>query len=292
MSFSDYTIDADLVRRLIREQFPQWADLPVRPVDKGGYDNFTFHLGDEMSVRLPRDEGYAPQVEKEAEWLPKIRPHLSLPIPVPLAKGKPDEDYPFYWSVNRWIEGETLRYDNISDLNQFAVDLSKFIKELQSIDASNGPAAGKHSQFRGCSLTVLNDWTLAALETLGELVDAEKCLQIWHRATASEWAKKPVWIHGDINPGNLLVKKGKLSSVIDFGIMAVGDPAVELTMAWTFFDDKSRKVFLQSTGLDIETEYRARGWALWKALITYAWEDKESIFVRDAKKVIDILLNE
>ncbi|MBB3128601.1 aminoglycoside phosphotransferase (APT) family kinase protein [Paenibacillus rhizosphaerae] len=295
MSFSVDKINTDLVRRLIRKQFPKWADLPVRPVEKGGYDNFTFHLGDEMSVRLPRDEGHAPQVEKEAEWLPKLRPHLSLPITVPLAKGIPDEGYPFYWSVNRWITGETLRQDNISDINEFAVDLSRFIKELHQIDASNGPAGGEHNYFRGCPLTVwkFNEWTLGALETLGGAVDAEKCLKIWHQATASKWTKKPVWIHGDINPGNLLVKDGKLSSVIDFGVMAVGDPAVEITMAWTFFDDKSRKVFLQSIGLDAETENRARGWALWKALITWASEeDKESISVREAKKVIDILQNE
>ncbi|WP_169082607.1 aminoglycoside phosphotransferase family protein [Paenibacillus sp. PL91] len=287
-----YIINADLVRRLIKKQFPQWADLPVKPVEKGGYDNFTFHLGDEMSVRLPRDEGHAPQAEKEAYWLPKLKPHLSLPIPVPLAKGKPDEDYPFFWSVNSWIEGETLRHDNISDMNEFAVELSMFMKELQSIDAKDGPAGGEHNYFRGCPLTVYNDQTLSALETLGGLADTEKCLKIWHQAIASEWTKKPVWIHGDIAPGNLLVKNGKLSAVIDFGIMAVGDPAAELTMAWTFFDDKSRGAFLQSTGLDTETESRARGWALWKALITYAWQDKESVSALEAKKVIDVLLNE
>jgi aminoglycoside phosphotransferase (APT) family kinase protein len=287
-----YKINTDLVRRLINKQFPQWADLPVTPVEKGGYDNFTFHLGDEMSVRLPRDEGHAPQVEKEALWLPRLKPHLSLPIPAPLAKGKPDEEYPFFWSVNRWIEGETLRHDNISDMNEFATELSMFIRELQSIDASNGPAGGEHNYFRGCPLTVYNDWTLSALETLGGLVDKEKCMKIWNQAIASEWTKKPVWIHGDIAPGNLLVNNGKLSAVIDFGIMAVGDPAIELTMAWTFFDDKSRKVFLKSVSLDTETENRARGWALWKALITYAGEEKESVSAREAKKVIDVLLNE
>jgi aminoglycoside phosphotransferase (APT) family kinase protein len=287
-----FTINTELVSRLIKKQFPQWAYLPILPVEKGGYDNFTFHLGDEMSVRLPRDEGHAPQAEKEAYWLPQLKPYISLPIPAPLAKGMPDEEYPFYWSVNKWIDGETLRYDNISSQNEFAVELSSFIKELQTIDASDGPAGGEHNYFRGCPPTVYNEGTLEALEMLGDLVDTEKCLEIWNRATASEWTKEPVWIHGDIAPGNLLVKNGKLSSVIDFGIMGVGDPAIELTMAWTFFDEESRRVFLQSVGLDVDTENRARGWALWKALITYAAEDKESESAREAKRVIDVLMNE
>ncbi|CAM3165249.1 aminoglycoside phosphotransferase family protein [Paenibacillus lupini] len=287
-----FTINTELVSRLIKKQFPQWTDLPIRPVEKGGYDNFTFHLGNEMSVRLPRDEGHAPQAEKEAYWLPKLKPYISLPIPAPLAKGMPDEEYPFYWSVNKWIDGETLRYDNISSQNEFAVELSSFIKELQTIDASDGPAAGEHNYFRGCPPMVYNEGTLQALETLGDLVDTEKSLEIWNEAIATEWTKEPVWIHGDIAPGNLLVKNGKLSSVIDFGIMGVGDPAIELTMAWTFFDEESRRVFLQSVGLDVDTENRARGWALWKALITYAAEDKESESAREAKRVIDVLLNE
>ncbi|CAM3676817.1 aminoglycoside phosphotransferase family protein [Cohnella lubricantis] len=295
MTFSHHQINTDLVQSLIRKQFPQWADLPIKPVEKGGYDNFTFHLGEEMSVRLPRDEGHAPQVEKEARWLPLLRPHLSLPIPVPLAKGVPDENYPFHWSVNKWIDGDTARHDNISDLNEFAVDLARFLKELQSIDASNGPLGGDHNYFRGRPLTMykFNQWTMDALDELAGAIDTEKCLAIWRRAQATEWTKPPVWIHGDINPGNLLVTDGKLSSVIDFGVMAVGDPAAELTMAWTFFDDESRKVFLQSAGFDTDTEDRARGWALWKALTTCVWEeDKESTAVREARKVIDILLKE
>lgn len=294
MSSNNLDINADLVRRLIKKQFPQWADLSVRPVEKGGYDNFTFHLGDQMSVRLPRGEGYAEQVEKEAKWLPILGDQLMLPITTPVAKGMPDEGYPFCWSVNRWIEGETLTHDNITDMNDFAIDLSMFIKNLQSIDASNGPVGGEHNYFRGCPLTAykFNEWTMAGLETLGNEIETEKCLKIWHRAIASEWTNKPVWIHGDINPGNLLVKNGKLSGVIDFGVMAVGDPAVEITMAWTFFDRESRKVFLQAIGLDVETEYRARGWALWKALTTCMWNPNESVSVRKAKQVISQLINE
>lgn len=287
-------INANLASSLIRKQFPQWAHLPIKPVEKGGYDNYTFHLGSEMSIRIPRDEGHSPQVEKEAYWLPKIAPHLSIPIPVPIAKGRPDENYPFFWSINKWIEGDTLIYSNIENINEFALELSGFLKELQSIDTLEGPPGGEHNYYRGCPLSryQFNEWTLTALDTLGNLVDKEKCLRIWNRAISTEWTREPVWIHGDVAPGNHLVSNGKLSAVIDFGIMAIGDPAADIVMAWTFFDDKSRKAFLNSMGLDKDTEDRARGWALWKALTTCKRGPKDSEDYKQAKRVIDILLNE
>jgi Predicted aminoglycoside phosphotransferase len=287
------TINVELVTKLIRKQFPQWSHLPIKPVAKGGYDNFTFHLGDKMSVRLPRDAGHAPQAEKEALWLPKLAPHLSLPIPAPLAKGVPDEDYPFHWSVNRWIEGDTLRRDNISGMHALAVDLAAFLKELHAVDASDGPLGAEHNYFRGCPLTVylFDEWTLGACKALGDVIDAEKCLRIWERAKATKWTREPVWIHGDIAPGNLLVTDGKLSSVIDFGVMAVGDPAADLAIAWTFFDKESRQVFLRELDLGEDTVDRARGWALWKALVTCWWDGIESESGREAKKVIEVLVH-
>jgi aminoglycoside phosphotransferase (APT) family kinase protein len=179
-------------------------------------------------------------------------------------------------------------------MNEFALELAAFLKELQSIEALEGPPGGEHNYYRGCPLTKFkfNEWTLSALDILGNLVDREKCLKIWNRAISTEWTKAPVWIHGDIAPGNLLVANGRLSAVIDFGVMAVGDPAADLAIAWTFFDDKSREVFLNSIGLDKDTVDRGRGWALWKALTTCMWEAKESEAVKQAMKVIDILVNE
>lgn len=287
-------INTDLASSLIKKQFPQWANLPIKPVQNGGYDNYTFHLGNEMSIRIPRDEGHASQVEKEAYWLPKLRPHLSLPITVPIAKGYPDANYPFYWSVNKWLVGETLAQDNISDINEFALQLSAFLKELQSIEASEGPPGGEHNYYRGCPLTKFkfHEWTLTALDILGDLIDREKCLNIWNRAISTEWRKEAVWIHGDIAPGNLLVTNGRLSGVIDFGVMSVGDPAADFAIAWTFFDDRSRKVFINSMGIDKDTEDRARGWALWKALRTWTLEPKESEAVKQAMKVVDTLLKD
>src|SRR5687768_9288639 len=88
-------LNVALVGRLIAAQFPQWADLPIAPVEPGGWDNRTFRLGEHMSVRLPSAARYAAQVEKEHRWLPRLAPLLPLPIPVPLAMGAPAVDYPW-----------------------------------------------------------------------------------------------------------------------------------------------------------------------------------------------------
>ncbi|PLU75165.1 aminoglycoside phosphotransferase, partial [Sinorhizobium medicae] len=136
-------IDAVLARRLIATQFPQWADLPVRPVEFGGWDNRTFRLGKHMTVRLPSAAHYALQVEKEQEWLPRLAPSLPLPVPVPLAMGRPGEGYPWHWSVYEWRHGEIATRAQIADLSRFATTIGEFLAALQRIDAQGGPPPGQ-----------------------------------------------------------------------------------------------------------------------------------------------------
>lgn len=261
-------IDVALVRQLIAAQFPHWADLPIRPVASGGWDNRTFHLGDDMTVRLPSAEGYAPQVEKEHRWLPRLAPLLPLPIPAPLAKGAPDSGYPWQWSVYRWISGEPALAGRIDDLAGFAADLAHFLVALQRIDPSGGPAAGPHSFFRGDFLTVYAAETMRAIAALDGEIDTKSATSVWDIACRSSWDRPPVWFHGDIAVGNLLVQDGRLSAVIDFGCSGVGDPACDLAIAWTLFSGTSREAFRAALPLDDATWARGHGWALWKALIT------------------------
>ncbi|WP_195575172.1 aminoglycoside phosphotransferase family protein [Paenibacillus sp. 1001270B_150601_E10] len=285
-------IQVELVKQLIHDQFPQWSMLSIRPVEKGGHDNRTFHLGDTMTVRLPSGAAYAPQVEKELFWLPKLKPFLSLPISSPIAKGKPTVVYPFPWLVNEWLPGDTVSRSNISDLEPFAADLAHFLIELQAIDAAQGPLAGEHNFHRGGDLIVYNNETEAALSELSPALPTEQFHEIWSIALASHWSEKGVWVHGDIAPGNLLVHRGLLCGVIDFGILGVGDPACDYAMAWTFFDRKSRMTFKDALGCDEGTWNRARGWALWKALITYAGPDQQSERARESKHTLDAILEE
>lgn len=284
------TIDTDLVRRLVNAQFPQWRHLPVSPVTFGGWDNRTFHLGNDMTVRLPSAAPYALQVEKEHRWLPTLAPLLPLPIPVPLTMGEPGEGYSWHWSVYRWIDGETAKTAEIADRPQFAVDLAKFLIALRRIDPAGGPPAGQHNFFRGGSLSVYDNQTREALQALEGQIDTQAATAVWDAALAATWQGSPVWFHGDVAWGNLLVQNGRLSAVIDFGTSGIGDPSCDLAIAWTFFQGESREAFRAAIDVDEATWARGRGWTLWKALITVAGHDANQAEAERSRRVIDDVL--
>jgi aminoglycoside phosphotransferase (APT) family kinase protein len=261
-------IDAALVRRLIAQQFPQWAALPVTPVKIDGWDNRTYRLGTELTARLPTHESYTAAIDKEHEWLPVLAPHLPVAIPAAVAKGSPGEGYPYHWAIRSWIDGETASSETVADLNEFARSIAEFILALQSVDATGGPVAGAHSFHRGGPPEYYHDETVEALAVLKGRIDADLAREVWDAALATSWGRPPVWFHGDIASGNLLVRDGRLSAIIDFGTSGVGDPACDLVIAYTFFAGESRETFRAAVGQDRGTWARARGWALWKALIT------------------------
>jgi aminoglycoside phosphotransferase (APT) family kinase protein len=264
-------VDADLVHRLIaggRGRIPQWAELPVQPVVPGGHDHRTFRLGDELSVRLPSGDWYALQVAKEQRWLPVLAPRLPLEIPVPVARGVPGEGYPYEWSVYRWLHGEPATAETIGDPVELAVTLARFLRALATAPAGGGPLPGPHNFHRGGPVRFYENETLAALDALGSRVPRERCLEIWERAVASEWEGPPVWFHGDVAEGNLLLRDGRLAAVIDFGTSGIGDPACDVVIAWTLLRGAARAAFRSALGVDGATWARGAGWALWKALIT------------------------
>jgi aminoglycoside phosphotransferase (APT) family kinase protein len=261
-------IDAELARRLVARQFPQWADLPVTEVSRQGWDNRTYRLGSELTVRLPSGDWYALQVEKEHRWLPVLAPQLPLPIPAPVARGVPDLGYPYPWSVYRWLDGVPAADAPIADETAFAVAVAEFLRALQAADATDGPGPGPHNFFRGGPLTTYAAETEQALVALGDRIPAGPARAVWDDAVAAGWTGAPVWLHGDIAVGNLLVRDGRLAAVIDFGTSGVGDPACDVVIAWTRFAGRSRVAFRHTLGVDDAMWARARGWALWKALIT------------------------
>ena len=261
-------IDEHLARRLVDSQFPQWADLPVTPVEHGGVDNRTFRLGERMTVRLPSADWYALQVAKEQRWLPVLAPRLPLPIPTPVARGAPGEGYPYAWSVYRWLDGEVASEPRIADLTEFATTLAGFLVALKGVEAADGPAPGRHNFFRGGPLTTYADETIDAIEALGDAIPGDAARRVWDDALAATWDSDPVWFHGDVAEGNLLLRDGRLAAVIDFGTSGVGDPACDVVIAWTLLSGPSRDAFRAALGVDSGTWSRGRGWALWKALIT------------------------
>ncbi|MGN5634405.1 aminoglycoside phosphotransferase family protein [Streptomyces sp. AC154] len=260
-------IDAALVIRLIDAQFPHWSGLPVTPVAVDGWDNRTYRLGDAMTVRLPTAAGYVPAVEKEHHWLPRLAPSLPVAVPPVLALGAPGEGYPYPWSVRRWLRGETAALDRIDDVPRFARSVADFLLALQRCDATDGPAAGEHSWYRGASPAHYDAETRRCLTALEGRVDTDRARTVWEAALAAPWQGEPVWFHGDIASGNLLVEGGELTAVIDFGTSGVGDPACDLVIAWGLFSGESREAFRQAVDQDAGTWARARGWSLWKSLL-------------------------
>ena len=265
MKSSEITID--LAINLIKKQFPNYFTLPIMPVDKQGHDNRTFRLGDKMLIRMPSAVGYASKVKIEQEWLPKLAPFISLGIPTPLHRGKPSADYPYHWSIYKWIDGVSLDFiaPKHLDLEKIAQDLAYFIKELFEIDTVNAPEAGKHNFYRGCHPRIYDQATRNYIEKLKSIIDSKKALEIWEVALNSRWDKKPVWIHGDLSIANILLKSNKIKAIIDFGGMAIGDPACDLVLYWNFFNGKSQDIFRSEINLNQNTWDRAKGWALWKA---------------------------
>jgi aminoglycoside phosphotransferase (APT) family kinase protein len=272
----DGEVDTDpaLVRHLLAAQFPRWADLPIERVPSAGTDNALYRLGDDLVMRLPRVQGATEQAVKERAWLPRLAPRLPLAIPVPLALGEPGEGYPWRWSICPWLAGEDATIDSMGSSPHAAVDLAGFIATLRQIDATGGPPPGDHNFGRGAPLLSRDQAVRGALAALASLGDEADDLDLaaakaaWEEALAAPvWSGTPTWIHGDLQPGNLLVHWGRLSAVIDFGALGVGDPACDLMVAWNLFTGEARAAFRAGLGADDASWARGRGWALSMALI-------------------------
>jgi aminoglycoside phosphotransferase (APT) family kinase protein len=291
MHADEVDTDVALVRRLLAAQFPRWADLPIQPVPSAGTDNALYRLGDDMAVRLPRIQGATGQVDKEHRWLPRLATHLPLAIPAPLAKGTPGEGYPFHWSVYRWLEGENATIGRIANPCQAATELAAFIAALQRIDPTGGPLAVDHN-LRGVPLAMRDTYTREAIAALHGIIDVDAVMTAWEAVLqVPEWNRAPVWFHGDLLPGNLLVKLGRLSAVIDFGGLGVGDPACDLMIAWGLFSGKGRDVFRAALAVDDATWARGRGCALsWALIFIPYYLDTNPVGVSVARHVIDEVL--
>jgi len=265
MHADEIDTDVALVRRLLAGQFPHWADLAIAPVTSYGTDHDIYRLGDHLAARLPRIGWATEQAAKEAEWLPRLEPHLPLAVPVQLAMGQPAEGYPFAWSVYEWLPGENAN-GTIDDLERAAVDLAAFVKALRQVDATD--AHPRPRGARGAPLAELDGPVRRSIAELGDRIDGAAALRSWEESlSASEWDGDEVWVHGDLLPGNLLVVDGRLSAVIDFGGLNVGDPACDLQPAWNVFAGDSRTRYRAELEADDASWSRGRGWTLFQAVV-------------------------
>jgi len=299
--------DAALVRRLLAGQFPQWADLPVEPVTSSGTDHDIYRVGDDLSVRLPRIAWATGQAAKEAVWLPRLAPHLPLAVPVQLAMGHPAEGYPFAWSVYEWVGGTdaaglvaagtdaaaTSSSTDPGDLERAAVDLAAFVTALRRIDTTGAPR--RPTGARGAPLAELDQQVQESIDQLGVRVDAAAARRSWEQSLgAPSWPGPDVWLHGDLLPGNLIVSGRRLTAVIDFGALGVGDPACDLQPAWNVFTGTSRLRYRDELAVDDASWLRGRGWALYQAVsaLPYYWDTNPGMVAQATRALAEVLADD
>jgi aminoglycoside phosphotransferase (APT) family kinase protein len=285
MHADELPIGDALVRRLLVEQFPEWSQLPLSRVEPVGTDNAIFRLGDELVLRLARREGPTEPGGKEFDWLPRLAPLLPLEIPVPVAQGHPTREYPWFWDIYRWVEGETVPVDEI-DAIQAARDLSGFVAALQKVDPTNAPPG------RGIPLARRDE---GIRYWLARYHGDPAVTTEWERALAAPpWDGPPVWHHGDLDVRNWLIREGRIRGVIDWGAMGVGDPACDVMVAWKLHSAASRDAFREALPTDDATWARARGWVLSQAvaILAYYTPDNNPTLYHEAESWLGLVLSE
>lgn len=263
MHADEADIDTPLVRGLLDAQFPALADRPLTRIESAGTVNAIYRLGEDLAVRLPLVADGESDLARELRWLPRLAPHLPAAIPAPVAVGTPALGYPYRWSVLHWLDGVNPDPDDLVDPERLAADLAGFIAALRGIDTT-----GAQPSARGEPLADRDTATRTAIAELTGMIDTAAATTAWEDALAAEpWSGPPVWLHGDFSPGNVLVAGGRLTAVIDFGCVGVGEPAVDLICAWNLLPARVRPALRASVGVDDATWRRARGWALSISLI-------------------------
>ncbi len=296
-------ISRALAEDLLAEQLPESAGIPLRMLRSQGTDNVVFRLGDEHAVRLPRKEAAVASLLVELEWLPRLAPHLPLPVPVPVAQGEPTADYPFPWAVCRWVPGTTPEEPDGRDGRDgldggdTARRLGRFVQALHAVDTAGAPVAEARTQ-RGGSLAAVDDLAREALEEFSALIaagrlerdlfDAGAARDLWAAAVdAPAWQQDGVWLHRDLHAGNLLAIDHRLSGVLDFGGLVVGDPAGDVMAAWHVVPPAHRDAFFEIVEVDAATRLRARGWVLFQGLLALPYYlDTHPGMVRMARRAI------
>jgi len=288
MHDDEIATDVQLVRQLLRSQFPQWAELPVARVSSAGTDNAMYRLGEALAVRLPRIHWAMDNVAKEQQWLPLLAPQLPLAVPVPVAVGRPEKTFPYPWSVVHWLPGEMATLAKLDDPVQAARDLAAFVLALQKVDPAQGPRHNRGGPVRLADPVIRKNIT----ELQGE-VDPAAFIAAWEKVLAvDDYQGPPVWFHGDLSYLNLLAAAGQLTAVIDWGTCGVGDPAIESIIAWSLFPPEARQAYREALEVDDATWERGKGWVLTGiAGVTY-YRDTNPALVADKLSAITAVLSE
>jgi aminoglycoside phosphotransferase (APT) family kinase protein len=287
MHSDEIDVPVGLVARLVAAQYPRFADLPIRPVTPFGTVNALFRLGEELRVRLPRVPWGKDDVTAELEWLPLLAPYLPVAVPVPVAEGRPSEEYPWTWSISRWLDGENPIAGQLAAPDPLAADIADFISAFRAVDLPDGPRA-----YRGGALAAQDAQTRAAIEELHAVVNTATVTAVWDAALRlPAWNGPDVWVHADLMPGNLLLTNGRLTGVLDFPTAGKGDPATDLIVAWNLLPASARPAFRTAVQVDDATWARGRAKALSIAVIALPYYlHTNPVMADNARHTIDAVL--
>lgn len=285
--------DAALVHRLVAAQHPDLQG-PVRRATNG-WDNVMFRLGDGLAVRMPRRAVAIPLMLHEQQWLPGLAGRLPVAVPAPIRVGRPAPElgYDAPWSVVPWLPGRAALGFEESARDAAAAALAEFVVAL----GVPAPAEAPVNAFRGVPLAA-RDAAVRERLARGLVRRPDVVARLWERSlAASEWDRPPVWLHGDLHPGNLVLHgDGRLAAVVDFGDLTSGDPATDLATAWLSFGPRGREAFTRRVSeladVDEETWTRARGWALVLGTALVDATDEHSPLGRLGARVLDALVAE
>lgn len=284
MHVDEVDINPELIKALLLEQFPEFTNHPLQKMHPEGTDNVLYRLGNDKLIRLPRTKSSSLNIEKELTWLPRLGPKLPISIPKILCKGLSNKNYPFPWLICEWLDGINPDQEDMVGKLKVAADLATFVNAMQQIPAKSGPNCRRGQPLNTCDKQVLQ-----SIPLLNKLYDTSLLKKLWESAiNVPHWKKEPVWIHGDLHAGNLIVKDRILVGIVDWGLAGVGDPACDMMVAWTLLNQQSRKIFHSIIQPDDDSWARGRGWALFLGIVGYPYyRNKNPIFARIAKRALD-----
>ncbi|GHV45553.1 acetyltransferase [Spirochaetia bacterium] len=282
-----FDINVEIVKNLIKKQFPEFKELPIFEFDSIGTVNSIFRLGNEHYIRFPKTKQYEDSILKEYRILPYISKHITLEIPQPIKLGNPCSLYPVHWAIYNWINGEPYDNNKIADIQDIVSELANFINELHTISLlKDAPKAGRKP------LLELDKMTIDALNASKEEIKYTKIIKIWNNlVNTSVWNNKPVWIHADLLKPNILIKDNHIAAIIDFGSAGIGDPAFDLIPAWAIFDKESRNKLQKTLDINEDTWNRACAYALHQAALIIPYYRKSNPgFVKQAIDTINEII--
>lgn len=270
MHADDFTVDEALIRALVREHTPHWADLPLQRVDSSGTDNAMFRIGNDLVLRIPRRRSAVALLSKELDWLAHL---VGLPLKIPGLRHRgpvgPEIDREF--GIFDWIHGDTATLETIADADRAAIALADFLKALHTVATDGAPVAGPANNSRGVPLADMTARTVPAIETVSDEIDASAALALWDDAASLTYDAAGVWLHGDLKADNLIAADGNLAGVIDWGLSAVGDPAADYATAWSWVEPSARGRFRDALEPSDSDWLRAKAWALYGAVIALSY---------------------